>query len=296
VGNGRILKEKCFKQVWVQPASGDAGGALGAAFLIWHDYLGNKRSVDGKRDKQKGSFLGPSYSDEYIERFLLRENIPYKRLSYQDVPRITAGLIAQGNVIGWFEGASEFGPRALGARSILGDARDKGMQSRMNQKIKFRESFRPFAPTVLQEHAREWFELETGSPYMLFTVPLRESKRIHCNDGCLEGLDKLKEQRSLVPSITHVDFSARIQTINKDSHALYYGMISAFYEMTGCPLVINTSFNVRGEPLVCSPEDAYGCFLRTGMDYLVMGCFLLDKSRQQPAARDSRPADTYEPD
>jgi carbamoyltransferase len=149
--------------------------------LIWHDYLGNKRSVDGKRDKQKGSFLGPSYSDEYIERFLLRENIPYKRLSYQDVPRITAGLIAQGNVIGWFEGASEFGPRALGARSILGDARDKGMQSRMNQKIKFRESFRPFAPTVLQEHAREWFELETGSPYMLFTVPLRESKRIHCN-------------------------------------------------------------------------------------------------------------------
>ena len=261
--NGRILRDGCFREVWIQPASGNAAGAIGASFLGWHRHLGKKRQADNKHDRQKGSLLGPSFSDEYIEGFLKKKNIPYKKLPYSDIPQAAADLIAQGKVIGWFEGALEFGPRALGARSILGDARNKEMRSRMNSKVKFREPFRPFAPTVLWEHVSEYFELSVESPYMLFVATVKE------------------EARSKIPAVTHFDNSARVQTIKREAHPLYYDTINAFYKKTGCPVVINTSFNVRGEPLVCSPEDAVGCFMRAEMDYLVMGCFLLDKQQQE---------------
>ena len=288
VGNGRILREGPFKDIWIQPASGDAGGALGAALLVWYKYLGNKRVSDDKNDRQKASFLGPSYSDEYIENFLKKNNIPYKKLPYADIPQIVSDLIIQGKVIGWFQGRLEFGPRALGARSIIGDARNPEMQSRMNLKIKFRESFRPFAPTVLKEEVSEWFNLDKESPYMLLVAPVKEDKRIEMSnpDNRLQGFDKLKVKRSVIPAVTHVDYSARIQTIKREDHPLYYDTIDTFYKKTGCPVIINTSFNVRGEPLVCSPEDAFKCFMRTEMDYLVMGSFLLDKKGQKPMEKD----------
>ncbi|MDD5166708.1 MAG: carbamoyltransferase [Candidatus Omnitrophica bacterium] len=288
VGNGRILREGPFKDIWIQPASGDAGGALGAALLVWHKYLGNARIADEVHDKQKGSFLGPAYSDDYIESFLEKEGIAYKKLPYPDLPDEVAGLIDNENVIGWFQGRLEFGPRALGARSVIADARNQAMQSRLNLKIKYRESFRPFAPTVLKEKAAEWFELERQSPYMLLVAPVKENKLIKDgqNNDALEGFDKLKLKRSLIPAVTHVDNSARIQTIAREDHPLYYDMINAFYEKTGCPVIVNTSFNVRGEPLVCSPEEAFSCFMRTEMDYLVMGSFLLDKKEQHPVKKD----------
>ncbi len=291
VGIGRILREGPFIEVWAQPASGDAGGALGAALLIWYKYLGNKRHADEQGDFQKGSFLGPSYSDDYIEDFLKEEAAPYKKLAYADLPDEAAQLISQGKVIGWFQGRMEFGPRALGARSIIGDARSPEMQSKMNLKIKYRESFRPFAPTVLKEKASEWFDLDKESPYMLLVAQVREDKKVKSEAAGFEndkmkGFDKLKAIRSEIPAVTHVDYSARVQTIKKDAHPLYYDMINAFYKKTGCPVIINTSFNVRGEPLVCSPQDAYRCFMRTEMDYLVIGCFVLDKTRQRPLAKD----------
>lgn len=283
VGNGRILREGPFKEIWVQPASGDAGCALGAALLVWHKYLGNARAADNKKDKQKSSFLGPSFSDEYMESFLKKEGIPFTKLPYAEIPQKVSQLLTQEKVIGWFQGSLEFGPRALGARSILGDARNAQMQSRMNLKIKFRESFRPFAPAVLKERAFEWFHLNGESPYMLLVAPVNEEKRLPASDA--EGFDKLKENRSVIPAVTHVDYSARIQTVKKEDNPLFYDTIQAFYQKTGCPLVINTSFNVRGEPLVCSPEDALRCFMRTDMDYLAMGCFLLDKREQKPLGR-----------
>ena len=267
VGNGRILREGPFKRIWIQPASGDAGGALGSTLLVWYKYLGNKRGADGINDSQKSSLLGPHYSDGQIEDYLKRGNIPYRKLSYGEIPKAVSDLIARGKVIGWFQGRLEFGPRALGARSIIGDARDPEMQSKMNLKIKFRESFRPFAPTVLKEKASEWFDLGTESPYMLLTAPV-------------------KAARSAIPAVTHVDHSARVQTVKREDNPLYYDMIDAFFRETGCPVIINTSFNVRGEPLVCSPEDAYKCFMRTDMDYLSMGPFLLDKAHQKPVERD----------
>jgi len=283
VGNGRILRESPFKEIWVQPASGDAGGALGAALLVWYKYLGNKRTADGKLDKQKASLLGPSYHDDYIENFLIKEGAPYKKLAYSDIPQIVSDLIIQGKVIGWFQGCLEFGPRALGARSIIGDARNPEMQSKINLKIKYRESFRPFAPTVLKENVSDWFDLERESPYMLLVAPFREDRRIKpSNLECgLSGFDKLRVKHSEIPAVTHVDYSARIQTVKKEDHPLYYDTINTFYKKTGCPVIINTSFNVRGEPLVCSPEDAFRCFMRTEMDYLIMGCFLLDKKEQK---------------
>ena len=298
VGNGRILREGPFKEIWVQPASGDAGAALGAALLVWYKYLDNKRVSDDKNDRQKASFLGPSYSDEYIENFLKKENIPYKKLSYPDIPQVISDLIIQGKVIGWFQGRLEFGPRALGARSIIGDARNPEMQSRMNLKIKFRESFRPFAPTVLKEEVSEWFNLDKESPYMLLVAPVKEDKRIEMSnpDNRLQGFDKLKVKRSVIPAVTHVDYSARIQTIKREDHPLYYDTIDTFYKKTGCPVIINTSFNVRGEPLVCSPEDAFKCFMRTEMDYLVMGCFLLDKKEQKPVKKDIMWQEVFELD
>lgn len=298
VGNGRILRESPFKEFWVQPASGDAGGALGAALLVWYKYLGNKRDSDNKNDKQRASFLGPCYSDEYIENFLIKENAPYKKLAYFDIPGIVSDLIIQGKVIGWFQNRLEFGPRALGARSIIGDARNPEMQSRMNLKIKYRESFRPFAPTVLKENVSDWFDLDRESPYMLLVAPLKEVKRIKLSnpESKLSGFYKLRVKRSEIPAVTHVDYSARIQTIKREDSPLYYDMINRFYKKTGCPVIINTSFNVRGEPLVCSPEDAFRCFMRTEMDYLVLGCFLLDRKEQKSLTKDIKWQEVFELD
>jgi len=296
VGNGRILRESPFKEIWVQPASGDAGGALGAALLVWYKYLHNERKADGKTDFQKASFLGPYYSDEYIEDFLEKEAIPYKKLSYSELPDAVAELIAQEKIIGWFQGRLEFGPRALGARSIIGDARSPRMQSKMNLKIKYRESFRPFAPTVLRENVSEWFKLDRESPYMLLVADVKEDKRTENDNAQLEGFDKLKVIRSQISAVTHVDSSARIQTIKREDHSLYYDTINAFYKKTGCPVIINTSFNVRGEPLVCTPQDAFKCFMRTQMDYLVMGCFLLDKNQQQALVKDIKWQEVFELD
>jgi carbamoyltransferase len=298
VGNGRILKEGLFKEIWIQPASGDAGGALGAALLVWYKYLGNRRIADDVNDQQKASLLGPSYGEDEIEAFLKKEGTPYKKLSCSDIPEAISDLIIQGKVIGWFQGRLEFGPRALGARSIIGDARNPQMQSRMNLKIKFRESFRPFAPTVLKEKVSDWFDLDSESPYMLLVAPVRSDKRIETRnpEDKLQGFEKLKVNRSAIPAVTHVDYSARIQTIKRKDHPLYYDTINAFYQKTGCPVIINTSFNVRGEPLVCTPQDALKCFLRTEMDYLMLGCFLLDKKEQKPLEKDIKWQEVFELD
>ncbi len=298
VGNGRILRDGPFKDIWIQPASGDAGGALGAALTVWYSYLGNKRDSDERNDKQKSSLLGPMYSDEYIESFLIKEGIPYRKLAYADIPAVVSDLIIEGKVIGWFQGCLEFGPRALGARSIIGDTRNSEMQSKMNLKIKYRESFRPFAPTVLNEQVSDWFELNKESPYMLLVAPVKETKRAKLNDSKnkLSGFEKLKVKRSEIPAVTHVDYSARIQTIKREDNPLYYDMINAFYKKTGCPVIINTSFNVRGEPLVCGPQDAFKCFMRTEMDYLAMGCFLLDKKEQETLQEDSKWQEVFELD
>lgn len=298
VGNGRILRESPFKNIWVQPASGDAGGALGAALLIWYKYLGNKRVASGASDFQKASLLGPIYSDDNIEGFLKKEGASYKKLAHADIPGIISNLIMQDNVIGWFQGRLEFGPRALGSRSIIGDARNQEMQSKMNLKIKYRESFRPFAPTVLREKINEWFQMTQESPYMLLVAPVKEDKRQEILSLAIsaKGFDKLKIKKSLIPAVTHVDYSARIQTVKREDNPLYYDTINEFYKKTGCPVIINTSFNVRGEPLVCSPEDAYKCFMRTEMDYLIMGSFLLEKSAQKPLKKDIHWQKTFQLD
>jgi carbamoyltransferase len=282
VGNGKILREGPFQAIWIQPAAGDAGGALGAALYAWHRYLGKPRPADNLRDKQKASYLGPAFSDREIERYLRENHIPYRRLSPEALPREVARLIAEEKVVGWFQGRLEFGPRALGSRSILGDARSPAMQTVMNKKIKFRESFRPFAPTVLMEEAPNYFDFQGESPYMLLTAYVRPERRkaLGREQKKLFGLDQLKVVRSEVPAITHVDYSARLQTVKREDNPLYYDTIKTFQEMTGCPVIINTSFNVRGEPIVCTPEHAYQCFMRTQMDYLVMGSFLLDKNEQ----------------
>jgi len=298
VGNGRILREGPFKDIWIQPASGDAGGALGAALLIWHKHLKKDRQANESDDKQNASLTGPHYEDSYIEDFLKKESAPFKKLSNAEIIEVVSDLIIQGKVIGWFQGRLELGPRALGSRSIIGDARNPGMQSKMNLKIKFRESFRPFAPTVLLEHVSDWFELDRQSPYMLLVAPVKKDKITGAGEAKtdLKGFDKLKATRSQIPAVTHVDYSARIQTIRRQDNPLYYDMINAFYRKTGCPVIINTSFNVRGEPLVCSPEDAFKCFMRTEMDYLVMGSFLLDKKEQKQPERDIKWQEVFELD
>jgi len=284
VGNGRVLREGPFAEIWIQPAAGDAGGALGAALYAWHRYLGRPRTADNCQDRQKASYLGPEFSDQEIEDYLHENQIPFRRLSREEVPKVAARLIADEKVVGWFQGRLEFGPRALGSRSILGDARSAAMQTVMNKKIKFRESFRPFAPTVLKEEAPNYFEFKGESPYMLLTAYVRPDRRKPLGEDQkdLFGIDKLKVSRSDVPAITHVDYSARLQTVKQEDNPLYYRTIKAFQELTGCPLIINTSFNVRGEPIVCTPEHAYQCFMRTQMDYLVIGSFLLDKMAQPP--------------
>lgn len=282
VANGKILREKIFENIWIQPAAGDAGGALGAALIGWHHYFQKERSVL-VRDAQGGSYLGTQYSDETIEAFLNSSNIPFKQ--YTDEKMLcneVADLLKEGNVIGWFQGRMEFGPRALGNRSILGDARSPEMQKKMNLKIKYRESFRPFAPAVLAEKVSEWFEMDGESPYMLLVAEVKKEKQRSMQDDEKKrwGIDKLNLVRSEIPAVTHIDYSARIQTVHKETNPLFHSLLSAFEEKTGCPLLVNTSFNVRGEPIVESPQDAYRCFMRTEMDYLVLGKFILTKNAQ----------------
>lgn len=288
VGNGRILREGPFKKIWIQPAAGDAGGALGAALFTWYQYLGNARKADGENDLQKASFLGPRYTSGEIVEFLEKKNVPYKKLKSEEIPECVADLIGAGKVIGWFQGRMEFGPRALGGRSIIGDARSPKMQEVMNLKIKFRESFRPFAPSVLEEKAKEYFDLDVESPYMLLVAPVKETKRCRVDEkkNTLLGLAKLGLVRSEIPAVTHVDYSARVQTVSRKDNPAYYDMIKKFDEKYNCPVIINTSFNVRGEPIVGTPEDAYLCFMRTNMDYLIMEEILLEKKSQKPLEKD----------
>ncbi|MFH1836950.1 MAG: carbamoyltransferase [Candidatus Omnitrophota bacterium] len=297
VANGKILEKGIFKNIWIQPASGDAGGALGAALIAWHEYLGKERLADEISDKQKATLLGPSFTDDRIEDFLKENDVPYEKVKEETLGRTAAGLLAGGKVVGWFQGRMEFGPRALGARSILGDPRSEKMQSIINRKIKFRESFRPFAPSILLESAEDYFDLQCESPYMLIVAPVKKEKRKSVeNEDVLIGLEKLKVKRSDVPAITHVDYSARVQTVKKEDNPIYYDLLKQFNDIHGCPLVINTSFNVRGEPIVCTPEEAYRCFMRTNMDYLVMGPFVIDKLAQDPSKLKVGAVDEFELD
>jgi len=290
VANGRILREGVFEDVWIQPAAGDAGGALGAALFVWNDLLDNPRRVEGSRDLQQGSFLGPRFDDDEIRRVLDGVAAQYRHHEREsDLLDDVAEHIAEGRVVGLFQGRMEFGPRALGGRSILGDARSPRMQSIINLKVKFRESFRPFAPSVLADVAHEWFEIDEGreSPYMLLVADVAASRRTDPGDGdpALRGIDRLlKVVRSQIPAVTHVDGSARLQTVDEERHGLYYRLLRRFEEKTGCPVVINTSFNVRGEPIVCSPDDAYRCFMATNIDVLVLESFVLIKD-EQPGAK-----------
>jgi carbamoyltransferase len=289
VGNGRILREGPFDKIWIQPAAGDAGGALGAALFVWHQLLDNERTAL-LPDAQQGSLLGPHFSNDEIQTVLDERDARYTRIDdeLQLCDRV-AQLIDEGKVVGFFQGRMEFGPRALGCRSILGDARSTEMQSVMNLKIKFRESFRPFAPIVLRDRVAEFFDMrpEEDSPYMLLVAPVAEAKRLDGRDGEVDGLDKLKSLRSVVPAITHVDYSARVQTVDPDRHGRLYRLMKAFEARTGCPVLINTSFNVRGEPIVCSPEHAWRCFMATNMDVLVLeNCVLL--KTEQPQATEHR--------
>lgn len=300
VANGRVLREVPFEDVWIQPAAGDAGGALGIALAIWHRYLGKARQSAERRGKwqssttprtnglpayadgMKGSYLGPKHSEEEIEAFLISKQIPFEKYSRAELPGKVAGLLASGKIIGLHQGRMEFGPRALGGRSIIGDPRSAQMQSMMNLKIKYRESFRPFAPSIMRERVAEWFELDTDSPYMLLVANVEESRRrkMTTEEESLWGIEKLNITRSEVPAVTHVDYSARIQTVRRETNPLYWEILQAFYQQTGCPILINTSFNVRGEPIVCTPEDSYRCFMRTEMDALVLENFILDKKAQ----------------
>jgi carbamoyltransferase len=319
VANGRVLREVPFEDIWIQPAAGDAGGALGIALAIWHRYLGNNRlspeqagtwqsarptgksasnpaqnngrksagaqnALTAYADGMKGSYLGPRHSEEEIESFLQSRNLPYKKYSRDALPGVVADLLAAGKIIGLHQGRMEFGPRALGGRSIIGDPRSPEMQSVMNLKIKYRESFRPFAPSVLREQVTDWFELDADSPYMLLVadVAAAQRRKMTPEEEALWGIDKLNIRRSEIPAVTHVDYSARIQTVRRETNPLYWEIIEAFRQKTGCPVVVNTSFNVRGEPIVCNPEDSYRCFMRTEMDYLVLETCVLDK-QERPA-------------
>jgi carbamoyltransferase len=282
VGNGRLLREGPFKELWIQPAAGDAGGALGVAQLAWHRHQGQPRRVTPGKDGMRGSYLGPEYSEPEIESYLRSVGASYRRLERQNLLQTVAQLLANEKVVGWFNGRLEFGPRALGARSILGDPRSPRMQAQMNIKIKFREGFRPFAPSVLRDRVSDYFELETDSPYMLLVAPVRKERQIPMDQAAdrLWGIDKLNVVRSDIPAVTHIDYSARIQTVSRETNPDYYDLIREFECLTGCAVLVNTSFNVRGEPIVCSPADAYRCFMRTHLDYLVLGPFLLDKTAQ----------------
>jgi carbamoyltransferase len=282
VANGRLLREGPFRRLWIQPAAGDAGGALGVAQLIWHRHHGGSRVASATGDAMQGAYLGPAYSEDEIEDFLRSAGAVHQRHDRAGLLRAVAGLIADGKIVGWFNGRMEFGPRALGSRSILGDPRSPRMQAQMNLKIKFREGFRPFAPSVLRERASDYFELEGDSPYMLLVASVRRERQIPMSnhDRQLWGIDQLNVVRSDIPAVTHIDYSARIQTVSRDTNPDYYDLIREFECLTGCAVLVNTSFNVRGEPIVCTPADAYRCFMRTHIDYLVLGTYLLAKSAQ----------------
>ena len=287
VGNGRLLRESPFERIWIQAAAGDAGGALGAALFAWYQLLENPR-VPQQPDGQRASLLGPDYTDGEVAQALRQKQAVYHRHDRdEELCERVAGLIAGGQVVGWMQGRMEFGPRALGNRSILGDARNPAMQSMMNQKIKFRESFRPFAPIVLRDRAADYFELQPGqeSPYMLLVAPVRADRRVAANPTAAHGLAQVNEPRSVIPAVTHVDYSARIQTVDVARNPRLHQLLTAFDRQTGCPVLINTSFNVRGEPIVGSPDDAYRCFMATNMDVLVIGNFVVLKSEQPESAR-----------
>jgi carbamoyltransferase len=293
VANGRILKEKIFDRLWIQPAAGDAGGALGAALAAWYSHAPREEAsaardvASTKRDAMQGSLLGPGYSDQQIESALKGYAAVFRKLDTQELLGLTVDLLKDEKVIGWFQGRMEFGPRALGNRSILGDARSPRMQSVMNLKVKFRESFRPFAPVVRRERVSDYFELDVESPYMLLVAPIKAELRRPLPQG-ISGLDLLKERRSTLPAVTHVDYSARIQTVERADNPLLYELLLRFEQATGCGVLVNTSFNVRGEPIVCSPADAYRCFVNTEMDYLVIGNYLMEREAQ-PKRRIERP-------
>jgi carbamoyltransferase len=307
VGNGRIRREGPFDQLWIQPAAGDAGGALGVALSLWHRYLEKPRespealgtwtrpssntdqgTLPRYADGMNGSYLGPRFTSDQIQRFLNERGYAARKVEPSLLADRIAGLLTEEKVVGLFQGRMEFGPRALGGRSIIGDARSQKMQSVMNLKIKFRESFRPFAPSVMREHVSEWFQLDDESPYMLLVADVLRQHRLPLSDEARSrwGIEQLNVPRSTIPAVTHVDYSARIQTVRRETNPLYHDILAAFYQRTGCPVIVNTSFNVRGEPIVCTPEDAYRCFMRTNMDVLVLENFILTKDEQRPVAQD----------
>src|SRR5436309_3617928 len=287
VANGRLLREGPFERLWIQPAAGDAGGAVGVALAIEHKVLGNARRERAEGDGMKGSYLGPAFSDDEIARFLAATGAVAEELPLPSLSERTAELLAQEKVVGWLQGRMEFGPRALGNRSILGDPRSPRMQSVMNLKIKFREGFRPFAPSVLREHLSEYFELDVDSPYMLLVAPVRAKWRIPMSEEQqrLFGIEKLNVPRSTLPAVTHVDYSARIQTVHAATNPVYHALLSRFHARTGCPVLVNTSFTVRGEPIVCTPEDAFRCFMGTAIEVLVVNNCIARKEAQDPAKK-----------
>jgi carbamoyltransferase len=287
VANGKVLRDGRFRRVWVQPAAGDAGGALGAALCAYHLFRDQPRRVDGEHDLMQGSYLGPDYGQREIEEQLTALGARFTVVGDDDVVRRTADALAEGKAVGWFQGRMEFGPRALGARSILGDARSPSMQSVLNLKVKYRESFRPFAPSVLREDVADWFELDADSPYMLMVADVAKQHRreMTAAEQALFGIEKLNVPRSSIPAVTHVDYSARIQTVHRETHPRYHALLSAFKARTGCPVIVNTSFNVRGEPIVLSPGDAFRCFMGTDIEVLAVGNCMLLKENQDPRLR-----------
>ena len=286
VANGKILKEKIFENIWVQPAAGDAGGSLGAALAFWHIHQKNKRLIN-PNDNMNGSYLGPEYSQKQIELYLNKSGAKYQVLSDEKIIDKTAEDLSRGEAIGWFQGRMEFGPRALGGRSILGDPRSPKMQKNLNLKVKYRESFRPFAPSVLREDLENWFNINVDSPYMLMVAEVKKNKIIEMNEDQkkLFGIEKLNVKRSEIPAVTHIDYSARVQTVHKDTNQIYFKLIKKFKEKTGCPLLVNTSFNVRGEPIVNTPSDAFNCFMGTELDKLIIGNCYLDKRHQDKSLK-----------
>jgi carbamoyltransferase len=287
VANGKILRDGAFKNIWVQPAAGDAGGAVGAALTVWHQTLGKERKLNGSRDLMEGSFLGPAYTQQDVETRLTNVGARFVVVSDDDVIEKTATSLANGEAVGWVQGRMEFGPRALGARSILGDPRSPTMQKTLNLRVKYRESFRPFAPSVLREDVSDWFELDADSPYMLLVADVVKGRRRRMTneEEALFGIDKLNVARSDIPAVTHVDYSARVQTVHADTNPRYHALISRFKAKTGCPVLVNTSFNVRGEPIVCTPEDAFRCFMGNDIEMLVVGNCMLRKNEQDPALK-----------
>lgn len=288
VANGKIVEENIFKNIWIQPAAGDAGGALGAALATWYQYLGNKRRVVKSKDSMKGGYLGPCYTRETTKNYLKKIGSVFQVYDSDTLIEDTVKALENGKIVGWFNGRMEFGPRALGARSIIADARSPEMQKKLNLKIKFRESFRPFAPSVLEEYANEWFELKSSSPYMLLVhnVIKKRCKKMSKYNQQLFGIRKLNIARSDIPAVTHVDYSARIQTVSAKTNPKYHKLIKRFYEKTGCPVLANTSFNIRGEPIVCSPQDAFRCFMGTDLDILVIDNFFLKKDNQPASLKE----------